>query len=175
MSRIRRSIIQKARRAIEKTFDALAIPSTASQEEGVIIEYDNGDRTPCPDCGGIDPINGRPLDPNCTTCNGLGYPYSRSTVQIAAIVSHIDPTSSTRWGETAAGRFEVGDVYLSCKLTDVLIDPSNKTGPTYFDKATKVTIQNVPYKVKHNPIKRGIAGDLFTVSVYLTRDEGAGN
>jgi len=172
LSRLRRSLIRKARKAISKAHDGLAIPASITPEEGIVIEYDTGDRTKCNVCV-FDPINDTSSDPDCQTCGGTGYLNNRGTIQIGAIMSKISPGASSEWGMSTAGRYDIGDVVLSCKLADVLVDSTNLQGDTFFDRAFKVTVQGEIYEVKYNPMKLGLAGDMYTCVVVLTKDSGA--
>lgn len=166
MGRLRKSTIRKVNKAIDKIYEILALPSSVAATDGIVIHYDNRDRTTTL---AVDPTTGEPLDPE----NELAYPDSVSTIQVTAIISKVTPNVNTQYIEATAGRLDIGDVLIGCKIKDVLVDPSDTSGDTYFDRAHKVMVQNEPYRVKHNPIRSGIAGSIYTVLVVLTKDTGA--
>lgn len=105
-----------------------------------------------------DPVNGEPLDPNAE----MTYDDTVYTVEKAIV----------RWtGKDAeyeflpGGREAPGDVFIKCKLEEVLMSGSSVTNDTIFDHARKVVVDGKVCKVSQTPRKTGLR-DLYSVEVW---------
>jgi len=108
-----------------------------------------------------DPVNEEPLNPN----SEMVYDDTIYTVEKAVV----------RWvGENAeyeflsGGRVAPGDVYIKCKLEDVLMSGSNINNDTIFHHARKIVVDGVTCKVAETPRKTGLR-DLYNVEVWGKR------
>lgn len=111
--------------------------------------------------GTWDPVNMEPLDPS----EELVYDDTIYTVEKAIV----------RWvGENAeyeflpGGRVAPGDVFIKCKLEDVLMSGSNVNNETIFHHARKIVVDGVTCKVAETPRKTGLR-DLYNVEVWGKR------
>lgn len=82
-----------------------------------------------------------------------------------ALIRYARPDS---WMVTAAGKYDPGDVVLTCKLEDVLVDKSNLNGKTLFSGATRVSVDGEDYEV-HSPAVKGGLRDLYNCRVVLKK------
>ena len=108
-----------------------------------------------------DPVNEENLDPNADTV----YDDTIYTVEKAIV----------RWtGEDAeyqflpGGRVAPGDVFIKCKIDDVLMSGSNVNNDTIFHHARKMIVDGVVCKVAETPRKTGLR-DLYNVEVWGKR------
>ncbi len=111
--------------------------------------------------GDWDPVNQEPLDPNAP----FVYDDTIFTVEKAIV----------RWvGENAeyeflpGGRVPAGDVFIKCKLEDVLMSGSDINNDTIFHYARKIVVDGVTCKVAETPRKTGLR-DLYSVEVWGKR------
>jgi hypothetical protein len=110
---------------------------------------------------GWDPVNEEPLDPN----EPLVYDDTIFSIEKAIV----------RWvGENAeyeflsGGRVAPGDVFLKCRLEDVLLSGTDMNNDTIFHHARKVIIDGQTCKVAETPRKTGLR-DLYSVEVWCKR------
>jgi hypothetical protein len=109
------------------------------------------------------------MNPNCTTCNGLGKIYPDIIRRINDVtVRFFD--GSIVWDRTSAGRYEEGDALISVKLSKVLTNPLDVSSETYFDQAYKVVIDKVNYEVKSPAHRKGLNRP-YLCRVKLSRTE----
>lgn len=111
-----------------------------------LYERDTDNATDCPDCD-WDSVNEESMDPNCTTCDGLGKIYPITNRHITGVgVRWFD--GSGRWDRTAVGRFEAGDCRLTMMLKKVAKNPNDLSAGTYFDDAYRIVVDDVECLVK---------------------------
>jgi hypothetical protein len=161
MTRLRDSVIKKYQKAVDKSREALSSEIT--------IYYRTGNKITCQQCL-WDPVLKETLDPNCTYCNGNYYLDEIKNVTIYANTSWVGLSDYFKPIITPAGELGINDVYITCKLSDVLIDPTNQAGSTYFDASTKIVINNIVTVKKTTPIKYGLAGTFYSCALIATID-----
>lgn len=108
--------------------------------------------------GGFDPVNGEPLDPN----EPMTYDDDVYIIEKAIV----------RWtGENAeyeflsGGRVAPGDVFIKCRLEDVLLSGVDINNETVFDHARKIIVDGRTVKVAQTPRKTGLR-DLYSLEVW---------
>jgi hypothetical protein len=123
------------------------------------IEVYIGSGTDVAGSSGWDPVNQEFLDPNAP----MVYSDTIYTIEKAIV----------RWvGENAdyeflsGGRIAPGDVFVKCKLEDVLMSGTDINNDTIFHHARKVVIDGQVCKVAKTPRKTGLR-DLYSVEVWL--------
>jgi hypothetical protein len=161
LGRLRSSIILKYRRGIDKARDALG--------DDIIIYYKTGNKISSPQ-DIWDPVNKEILNTNSTYANGNYYLDEIKTKTIKANTSWFGVSDYFRPVRLPAGILDVNDVYITCKLSDVLIDPSDDTSDTYFHRATKIIINGTAVIPKTTPLKYGLAGEFFSCALIATLD-----
>jgi len=132
-------------KAIEKAYNLLETPieiHVRSTQTGVTV----------------DPISGEPVDPEDTM-------YNTTIRTVQAIARWGRPVSMER---TAAGTIREEQCLVHCRIADILSDPSNENGDTYFHNAEKVVVDGYDCKVITPPHKLGIDKP-YNVSVLLER------
>jgi len=127
-------LVLKYRRAIDWARTYLAAPV-------VVIYYYTGTETDCPDCV-YDPINKESIDPSCPTCSGRGRIQTERALTVNANVSWRGITDQYNYMRLPGGNIEAGDVIVSCKLNDVLLDTGKPGGQTYFDIAHYILVND---------------------------------
>lgn len=161
---LRKSIIKKYKKGVDKLRRALAAP--------IYVYYRTGERIECGSCV-WDPVNKESLDPDCAECAGNHY---RDEILVKRIVAN------TNWAgmsekylpiRTPAGTLEKNDVLISCYLKDALIDPSDLSGDTVFKRATKITINDIVVVPKTSAFPYGLGGELYSVGLIATLDDAA--
>lgn len=100
----------------------------------------------------------------CPNCSGKGTIDTQTVKEVMATRKDLDYNDS----DDAKGiKFKPGTLRLSCDLYDVLVDTSDPTGDTWFQRATKVEYDGDTYEVV-NYSKSGLR-DLYTFRVILER------
>ena len=127
----------------------------------ITIWYKTGD--PTVPTGTLDPVNLEPVDPT----NPLVPTKTVKTIKY--VIIHYGPEDNP-FVYTPGGRLEQGEVRLSMKLRDVLVDQSDVNGDTYFESAIKVIIDGNDFEVKGKPIKTGLR-DLYSCVVICKLKE----
>lgn len=100
----------------------------------------------------------------CPECNGEGTVETQVTKTVLATKKDISTNDRI---DSSAGTFLPATVRLSCDLNDVLVDPTDVNGETWFHRAVKVVYDGESYEVV-NPTKSGLR-DLYTCRVILER------
>lgn len=159
--RLRDSIIIKYRRAVTKAREALG--------DDITIYYKTGNKISCPQ-DTWDPVNKEILNTNSSYADGNYYLDEIKNVTIKANTSWFGVSDYFRPVRLPAGQMDVNDVYITCSLEDVLINPSDKSGDTYFHKATKIVINGTVVVPKTTPLKYGLAGEFFSCALIATLD-----
>ena len=163
MSRARSRAIKVFKRAVDKAHDILASKIT--------IYYKSGDLVSCPTCD-WDPVLKESLDPNCPACNGNFYLVEILTKIIDATVAWGGLGDQYRQINVPGGPLDVNDACISCKLADVLVDPSSTAGNTILHPgiAVKIDIGGDFVTPLTTPIKSGIAGEFYTAAVRARKE-----
>ena len=108
-----------------------------------------------------DPVNEEPLDPN----TDITYDDTIFTVE-KAIVRWTG--SDAEYEFLPGGRVAPGDVFIKCKIEDVLMSGSDVNNDTIFHHARKVVVDGVTCKVAETPRNTGLR-DLYSVEVWCKR------
>ena len=162
MSKLRDKVIAKYRKAVDKARDALGSTITIYYS----LEKDDSTVT-------WDPIYDEPLNPDdAPTSNPRLETLQSKTVEQVS-TSWVGVSNSFIPVSLTAGQLDRNDVYISCKLTDVLLDPSDTSSKTYFDYAIYIDINGTKVKPKTTPLKYGLAGDLYSCALIATKDTNA--
>lgn len=162
MANIRAGIVKKYKKAIDNARAALA--------NDIVVYYKTGNRINCGTCL-WDPVNKESLDPNCPECNGNFYQDEVYAKTIKASTSWVGLSDKYIPLQLVGGQINRGDVYISCKLSDVLYDITNISGETIFHRATKIDINGEIVYPKTTPIKYGLAGDLYSCALVASKDD----
>lgn len=163
MGRARTRAIKVFKSAVDKAHDILATNITIYYKTGATVE--------CPDCT-WDPILKEALDPNCATCGGNHYLDEITTKIIKATVAWGGLGDQYRQINLPGGPLDVNDAWISCKLSDVLVDPSSTAGNTILHPgiAVKIDIGGDYVVPLTTPIKSGIAGSFYTAAVRARKE-----
>lgn len=153
--------IKVFKKAVDKAHDILATEIT--------VYYKTGSRIICPDCV-YDPVLKESRNPNCPTCNGNFYQDEILSKVINATVAWAGLSNRYIPQEIHAGRLDINDVYISCKLSDVLLDQSSTGGRTIFHLATKINVGGDWVKPLTTPVKSGIGGDFYTCALVARKE-----
>jgi len=135
----------------------------------ITVYYSFGTRVACEDCV-WDPIGRQSLNPNCPSCNGNFYQLEILSKVIPATVAWVGLGNKYIPMSFPAGQLDINDVYISCKLKDVLVDPSSTAGKTIFHYATKIDIGGDIVKPLTTPVKSGLAGEFYTCALVARRE-----
>lgn len=156
MSRLRNSIIRKYRKAVDRARDALGSEIT--------IYYKTGNRVSSSEPW--DPVNLETVNPNVADNNN--YLDEIDTKVIYATTSWTGLSDRYIPMNIPGGEIDRNDVIISCKLSDVLLDPSTTSGDTYFHNAVRIEIGGRFVKPKTTPLKYGLAGDLYSCALVAS-------
>lgn len=157
-SRLRQSVIDKYRKAVDNARSALASEITVYYKTGNKIVGN----------GSWDPVNQEAVDPNLD--DGNYYWDEVLSKTIMASTSRIGLSDKYMPIQLVGGQINRNDVVISCKLEDVLIDPSTTSGETIFHKATKIEINGDIAYPRTTPLKYGLGGDLYSCALVASFD-----
>ena len=108
-----------------------------------------------------DPVNEEPVDPN------LPKTYDDEVYTIEKAIVRWTGTNA-EYEFLSGGRIAPGDVFIKCKLEDVLMSGSDVNNDTIFHHARKIIVDGQTVKVAETPRKTGLR-DLYSVEVWCKR------
>jgi len=161
MGRLRNSVIKRYRKAIDGARNALGFEIEVYYKTGIKIE--------CGSCT-FDPVNKESTNLDCEECAGNYYFDEIKTRTLIATTSRVGVAPAWAIAHLPGGSIDVNDVYISCKLSDALIDPADESGNTIFHQATKIIVNGDTVIPKTSPLKYGLAGDLYNCALLGTID-----
>jgi hypothetical protein len=156
---LRDSIVRKYKKAVDNARLALA--------NDIVIYYKTGNKITVTSAE-WDPINNEMIDINSVSDNPLRDEILTKTVK--ATTSRLGISDKYQPIQTAGGKIDRNEVIISCKLSDVLLDPTQVSGETLFHRAVKIDVNGDFCIPKTTPLKYGIAGDLYGCAVTATFD-----
>lgn len=162
MSNLRNKVIAKYQKAVDKARDALGSDITIYYS----LEKDD-------DTLDWDPIYNEPLNPDEAPLSNPRNENLQTKLVKKVSTSWVGVSNAFIPLELTAGTLDRNDVYISCKLEDVLLDPSDTSSKTYFDYAVYIDINGIKVKPKTTPLKYGLAGDLYSCALIATKDTNA--
>lgn len=157
-SRLRQSILLKYQKAVDSAREALA--------SDITVYYKTGNKIV--GSGSWDPINQEAVDVNLA--DGNYYWDEITTKTIKASTSRLGLTDKFMPIQLAGGQINRNDVIISCKLSDVLLDPLVVSGETIFHKATKIDINGDFCIPRTSVLKYGLGGNLYSCALVATFD-----
>ena len=137
----------------------------------VVVHYKTG-VTKNPNALPFDPVNNEPWDPNAAGRDGAANVYMDeiSTKKVDAIVTWIGNGERFRPVELAGGEIDRTDVQLGFKLSEVLLDPNNRSGATMLDSLEKVVIDGMTVLPKTTPFKHALVGNVYRCFMICSLD-----
>jgi hypothetical protein len=163
MGRIRDSIIRKYKKAVDKSRDALGSPIT--------VYYRTGDKISPPTGVVWDPVNLESMDPNAPSLSGNLYLDEIANKTINANISWVGMSNKYQRINLAGGELDNTDVYITCKLADILIDPASTSGDTMFQRCIYVDINGKKVYPKTTTFSYGLAGELYSCAGIFSLDK----
>jgi len=157
-------IVKKYRKAIDFAREYLA--------SDIVIYYKTGE-IDCPLCN-YDPISKEGDNPYCI-CSGLGKIETIASKTVSANISRRGISSEYQQIIHKLGILDRGDYVVSCKIDDVLVAPNDPTGPTYFDIAKYIMVNNMKCYLDTTPMRYGLAGDVYSCAAVLRLEETPSN
>ena len=132
----------------------------------IVIKIQTGRNSAIP-ANEWDDENNEPLSSADWPDDSVWYGYTEYTIEHVILIYPEDYSVPL-----PAGIFDSQDVKIMCKLEDVLVNPAEPTGATYFDLDgfEYATIEGYNYVRKGTPRKSGLLGDdRFMCEIILTR------
>lgn len=122
-------------------------------------------QTTCDYCGGIDDTYGESINPQCSTCGGLGYYKEYITHIVNCVFNQFLNKGSFNYINTPINMIPDTQVRITCLLDDVVVRTGSASAPTYFDTCDYVQVYDKHYNVKST--KRFGLKEPFLVTVVL--------
>jgi hypothetical protein len=162
LARLKKSIRSKYKKAVDKSREALADPIT--------IYYRTGNKLAT--TAGYDPVNKEPLNPDApgNPTEGTRFNDEIATKIIQATTSWIGLSDKYIPLELAGGQLDVGDVFITCKLADVLLDPADTSSRTIFHDSVKIDVGGEIVKARTTPVKYGLAGEKYSCALVARKE-----
>lgn len=124
----------------------------------------------CGSCD-LDSAYGYNVNPQCSTCDGIGYVKEYTTKIVKGILNQfMNRTGFLDYVNTPINIVPEGESRITCILDDVLVRKGQYESATYFDFCDYVKIYGKYYDVK-DTARTGIR-DLFIIQTLLSEKRG---